>query len=299
MDTADAASLFAQLTTTAGLAGASREPIRVWERSGVERLRMAGGQTVVFKYAEAPFDTEDTTLVALAGRGLPVPALLAAMHRDQMLAMLIEDLGPAGREAADDDGISCAVTLHAAGEISHLPRLGHGTLACLPQRSLTAARRHWPHAQDIHDMLQSLTEAAGTRAADAELEPFGVCHSEFNPTSVHIGPCGRTTMLDFARAFNGPELLDLASWLGTTEPPDPGRVDDLLHRYVAAGGDRHALTPRGGLPAAAWALGWHRAWAADWFIDRAPHWATAPGADQAWQDAVRRHLLEATTLLKA
>jgi hypothetical protein len=69
---------------------------------------------------------------------------------------------------------------------------------------------------------------------------------------------GRMRMLDFVRAFNGPGLLDLASRPGTTEDPDPGRVEGLLHRYVAVGGTEHVLHQRGGLPAAEWALGWHR-----------------------------------------
>jgi hypothetical protein len=299
MDTTDVDALFSRLTAAAGTAGGSREPIRIWARSGVERVRLTGGGTVVFKYAEAPFDTEDTALSALAGRGLPVPALIGAAHRDGVLGMLIEDLGPAEREAGDDDGVAAAVALHAVDEIAGLPRLGQDVLACLPKRSLKAARRHWPQATEIHDMLRSLAEAAEARAAGAGLAPFGLCHSEFHPTSIHIGTGGRMTMLDFARAFNGPGLLDLASWPGTIEAPDPGRVDELLRRYVAAGGNGDALAERGGLPAATWALGWHRVWAVDWFIDRAPHWATDAEADQGWQDAVRRHLGEATTLLKS
>lgn len=298
MDTTDINALFGQLTEAAGLAGASRDPIRVWARSGVERLHPIGGESVVFKYAEAPFDTEDTVLAALAERGLPVPALIAAAHRGDTLGMLIEDLGPEEREADDADGVAAAVALHAAGEISVLPRLGQRVLAFLPTRALTAARRHWPTAGDIHDMLAALAEAAEARAGGAELAPFGLCHSEFHPTSVHIGADGRLRMLDFARAFNGPGLLDLASWPGTVADPDPGRVEELLHAYVTAGGAKDALRERGGLPAAQWALGWHRLWAVDWFIDRAPHWATDPGADQAWQDAIRRHLAEATGLLK-
>jgi hypothetical protein len=298
MDTTDVNALFSQLTKAAGMSGASRDPIRVWARSGVERLHSVDGESVVFKYAEAPFDTEDTILAALAERGLPVPALIASAHRGDVLGMLIEDLGPEERDADDADGVAAAVSLHAEGEISVLPRLGQHVLAFLPERSLKAARHHWPDARDIHAMLTALAEAAKARSEGAELAPFGLCHSEFHPTSVHIGASGRLRMLDFARAFNGPGLLDLASWPGTVEDPDLGRVEELLHIYVAAGGAKDALTDRGGLPAAQWALGWHRLWAVDWFIDRAPAWATDPEADQAWQTAVRRHLTEATTLLK-
>jgi Phosphotransferase enzyme family len=298
MDTADVSALFRQLAGAAHLDGAIREPIRVWDRSGVERLRLSGGTSVVFKYAEAPFDAEDTILAALAARGLPVPAVYCAAHRGDILGMLLEDLGPEQRAAEDDDGAAAAVTLHAAGEIPGLPRLGQDDPAGLPARSLTAARHHWPDAAGIHDMLQSLATAASARAQGAGTAPSGLCHSEFHPTSVHIGAGNQMRMLDFARAFNGPGLLDLASWPGTTGDPDPGRVEGLLHHYVAAGGTRHVLRERGGLPAADWALGWHRVWAAAWFIDRAPAWAAGPEADQAWRTAIGRHLAEAVTLLK-
>lgn len=297
MDAADVDALFSRLTSVTGMAGASREPIRVWARSGVERLRLSDGGSVVFKYAEAPFDTEDAALSALAARGLPVPALIATAHGEDVLGMLIEDLGPSEREADDNDGIAAALALHAAGEIAGLPRLDRASLAQLPKRSLASAKRHWPDADMIHSMLERLSQLANVRSVGAELAPFGLCHSEFHPTSVHIGVGGRMRLLDFARAFNGPGLLDLASWPGTIDAPDPYRVEDLLHRYVAAGGQDDVLAERGGLPAAVWALGWHRLWAVDWFIDRAPHWANDPEADRGWRDAVRRHLQEAATLL--
>jgi hypothetical protein len=298
MDTTDVNALFGQLTQDAGLASATRDPIRVWARSGVERLHLTGGESVVFKYAEAPFDHEDTILAALAERGLPVPALHASAHRGDVMGMLIDDLGPEGREATDADGMAAAVVLHAAGQIPDLPRLTEQVLAFLPTRSLTAAARHWPDADDIAAMLTDLAAAADTRAAGAQLAPFGLCHSEFHPTSIHIDAAGRMRMLDFARAFNGPGLLDLASWLGTLEAPDPDRLAGLLQNYVAAGGADDAVADRGGLPAAHWALGWHRVWAVDWFIDRAPAWAADPEAETTWQTAVRRHLAEAVTLLK-
>jgi Phosphotransferase enzyme family len=297
VDTTNVDTLFQRLAGAAEVAVASREPIRVWARSGVERLRLADGRSVIFKYAEAPFDTEDSVLAALAGRGLPVPALIEAAHREDVLGMLIEDLGPAERDADEDDGIAAAVVLHAAGEVAELPRLDQTILAGLPNRALATATRHWPEAAEIHHMLECLSKLADFRAVGTQFAPFGACHSEFHPSSVHIGAGGRLTMLDFARAFSGPGVLDLASWPGTIEAPDPGRVEDLLHRYVAAGGDSGALAERGGLPAARWALGWHRVWIVDWFIDRAPQWATDAATDQAWREVIRRHLSDAVALL--
>lgn len=79
--------------------------------------------------------------------------------------------------------------------------------------------------------------------------------------SVHIGERG-WHLLDFARAFTGPGLLDLASchgilWLDT---PDPARTLGLIESYVATGGPGQALAMRGGPDAASWALSWHRVW---------------------------------------
>lgn len=74
MDTSVIDALFIRLTSAAAMPEASREPIRVWARSGVERVHSASGASVIFKYAEAPFDTEDANLAALTARGLPVPA---------------------------------------------------------------------------------------------------------------------------------------------------------------------------------------------------------------------------------
>jgi hypothetical protein len=78
MDAADAAALLSPLLKTAGLdPDPGREPIRVWSRSGVERLQVSGGGTVVFKYAQEPFDREHLALNLAARSGLPVPRVLA------------------------------------------------------------------------------------------------------------------------------------------------------------------------------------------------------------------------------
>ena len=42
----------------------------------------------------------------------------------------------------------------------------------------------------------------------ARLAPYGLCHSEFHPTSLHVGASG-WRLLDWARAFRGPGLIDL------------------------------------------------------------------------------------------
>lgn len=136
------------------------------------------------------------------------------------------------------------------------------------------------------------------RAAGAELPPFGWVHSEFHPTSLHF-TTDRWYLLDFARAFTGPGLLDLASWHGTTAAPDPARLRGFIEAYVAAGGHRDALAERGGLAAESWALGWHRVWASEWFIDQALNWIANPEDDPLYIPVVHRHLEAAVRLLEA
>src|SRR5690606_42028412 len=93
-----------------------------------------------------------------------------------------------------------------------------------------------------------LVRAAETRAGRAVTPPSGWVHSEFHPESVFVGDNG-VYLHDFARAFHGPGLLDLASWSGTVGPPDPDRTRAFLEAYVHAGGARQALARRGGLEA--------------------------------------------------
>jgi hypothetical protein len=143
----------------------------------------------------------------------------------------------------------------------------------------------------------ALTAAAETRAKDAELAPFGLVHSEFHHTSLHVTDQGMR-ILDLARAFVGPGLLDLASWSGTVDAPDVESLWDLIDLYRAEGGAPEAAADRGGIDAASWGLGWHRVWVAEWFA-RQLDLGWAEGAEDAWLNAITRHLLEAATLLKA
>ncbi|GAA1801536.1 hypothetical protein GCM10009682_24350 [Luedemannella flava] len=131
----------------------------------------------------------------------------------------------------------------------------------------------------------------------ADRQPFGLCHGELHPTSLHRGPAG-LRLLDFGKAFHGPGLLDLATWFGTRHRPDHDRVAHLLGLYVAAGGHPDALASRGGLPAATWALGWHRVWAAAWFIEQAATGAFDATTDTAHGVIVHRQLTSAAALLR-
>lgn len=298
MSTADVAALLPTLLADAGLPAAPiREPLRVWAHSGVERLRFPGQASVVLKYADAPFDREHLALRLAERHGIPVPHVQAARTRPGILAMLMDDLGEPDREASDEDGAHAAVQFHKVNAEScpWLTRVDQAALVVMPHR--IAASLEQLGLPGPAKLARALEPAAARRAAGAGLAPFGLCHSEYHPTSLHIGRRG-WHLLDLARAFTGPGLLDLASWHGTVNDPDPARTQALVESYVAAGGPRQALAVRGGLDAASWALGWHRVWVADWFTAQIEHgWAA--GAEIIWATAITRHLTEAASLLRA
>jgi hypothetical protein len=297
MNATDALGLLPSLLADAGLpADPAREPLRVWAHSGVERLRFPGRASVVLKYADAPFDREHLALRLAARQGVPVPRVQAARTVPGALLMIMDDLGEPAREASDHDGARAAVRLHAADPAAGtwLARVDTATLAAMPHRM--AARLAGLHLPEPAGLAWALTVAATHRASGAELPPFGLCHSEYHPTSLHIGPRD-WRLLDFARAFIGPGLLDLASWHGTIDDPDTARTQSLIESYAAAGGHKQVLAPRGGLDAASWALAWHRVWVANWFTEQIERrWAE--GAEDTWATAITRHLTEAACLLR-
>ena len=71
----------------------------------------------------------------------------------------------------------------------------------------------------------------------------------------------------------------------------------LIHAYVAAGGHPDAEADRGGLPAARWALGWHRVWAAWWLLSAAAAGHHQAAADRRHTQVVLRQLQGALDLL--
>lgn len=175
-----------------------REGLHVWVMSAVERVHLEGGQTVILKSAVRPFDHEDRILRHAAAHGVPVAPVLTSTHGDGWMAMLLEDLGAAPpRRGPLSEGAEAAVAVHACPPLDGLQTLDAAALADLPMRALAAldalqAGGRWTGADEVRSALGRLSGVAVRRARGAELPPFGMCHSEFHPTSLVGGGASST-----------------------------------------------------------------------------------------------------------
>lgn len=281
---------------------ARREPLRVWAMSGVERVHLPDSRSVILKYATGPYVKEAAVLRHVAAAGVPVPRLLSAATRGSVAAMVLEDLGGAFRDPTLDEAAHAAVAVHHVAAPAEAAQLDLGTLVGLPASCLTSVTEladtgRWADVAPERVMLEELAAFAEARSQGAERPPFGLCHGEFNPTSLHIGDAG-WRLIDWAGPINGPGLLDLAGWQYTTHAPDFRAFDALVAAYVAAGGPVAAKSPRGGLPPAQWAFGWHRLCIVDWYLQQATIWIADRAMDTRYQVAVRRHLAEAVACFR-
>lgn len=279
---------------------ANHTVLHSWELSHVERLSTPEG-SLIFKCATEPFTHEHDNLTAAWQAGVKVPRLRATSRTPIMLGMLMEDLGAPVRSATDADGIAAAIQLHSAASPDFLSPGDTEWLRSLPSRALRSLhllqQERWSNTDDMSITLQEIEKAAGTRAEGAILRLFGWVHSEFHPESLLITDT-RVYMFDLARAFRGPDLIDLASWHGTIDPPAPDTMRAFLETYVDEGGPAQTVHDRGGLPVQNWALGWHRVWVAEWFLDQALMWINNPASDPAYIKVVRRHISDAARLLR-
>ncbi|MET8358862.1 phosphotransferase [Micromonospora sp. NPDC005171] len=279
-----------------------RQIIQTWELSSVERWFFPDGSSLICKIATAPFTGEATVLCALNNQQAPVPLLNGYTMRPNGLGMLMEDLGEPSRTATLAEAAATAQWAHATAGIPNLPTFDEGGLARLPGQGLDALDelrrqgRFTHDAEGIEAVLQRLAATARHRANGAERPPFGLCHGEFHRTSLHVSRTG-CRLVDWAKAFTGPGLLDLATWFGTRRPTEPRLLSKLIHAYVAAGGHPEAEADRGGLSAARWALGWHRVWAAWWLLTTAAAGHHPASADRRHTQVVLRQLQGALDLL--
>lgn len=278
-----------------------RTQVRVWEMSGVERLGFTDGPGLIFKWAREPFTAEADVLRHVHGQGVRVPDVVASSRRGGLLGMLMQDLGQADRDATEDDAVTAAIAVHEAKAPDGLPVLDRAALTALPGNALARltelrAAKRWEQTADLDRTLTALRAHADRLADGTDLAPYGLCHSEFHPTSLHIREDG-WWLLDWARSFIGPGLLDLASWQGTQQPANPASLRRMIWAYIRAGGAAETSRPRAGLPAEVWALGWHRLWIIAWYLEQAVVWMPDPDRDGMVISVVRRHLREAAGFL--
>ena len=279
-----------------------REEIRVWSMSGVERLHLSSGRTAILKYAAEVFAAEPHIMQHASAHGVPVPSLWGHEEQDDgSVVMIMEDLGPEVREPSINDAAAAAVAIHKCPPPPYGETSDAEGLARLPGQAmrwlddLQDAGR-WSDVEDFRRQLGALEKVAPRRAMGATIPPYGMCHSEFHPTSIHIGAGDRLTIMDWARAYTGSGLLDLVSWQGTPEPLDLDAVSELISAYVAAGGPEEAMAERGGLPAHVWAGGWDKLWVTEWFLQSCSRWGN-PAHDDLMRKAISVHLAEAVECL--
>lgn len=279
------------------------EVLHEWRLSAVARLHRRRGDTLIYKLASAPFTGEDRVLTHMAHHELPVPRLLDALHRDQQLAMLLDDLGTPPRAPGIPDAATAAVAIHQVPPPSWLPVWDETRLAALPEECavmLDDLRGHGryrsPDAKTLDALLARLSRVAHRRADGATRPPFGTVHGELHPSALHLGYLG-WHVLDWAMTLHGPGLLDLAAWFGLRHPPNMPAARSLLDAYVHAGGHPDARAPRGGVPAETWTLAWHRIQSAHWLLDCAVRGIDGPDTDHRHLAVLHRNLTHATTLL--
>lgn len=222
--------------------------------------------------------------------------MIAALQAGSRAGILMTDLGQPARPATPTDAAPLAARIHRAPG-NGLPAID-AALAAMPERIAARATRHG--LSEITARTAAVIARSARRlAAPAIIQPIGLCHSEWHPDSILIGDCGQPHVYDWARAFRGPALLDPASWHGTRNAPDLAAARALVEAYVKAGGHRASLADRAGLPAEAWALGWHRVWAADWYVQQL-EMGWIPGQYLSVQrQAIERHVAEATAVLRS
>ena len=278
-----------------------REVLWDWQLSRVERAFLVDGSSIILKRSKSPLIDEGRILQSLRDTDIPLADLYLAHAEDDTLTLLMEDLGPSKRQPTLKEGAAFAVRAQAAPPPENIRVMDEQALQGLPLKILEgieslASSGRWRRVDRLLGLLDRINAFAPDLSQGATTPPFGLCHSEFHPTSLHVGTV-KTALVDWARAFVGPGLLDLASWFDIVNPPDRTACRSLIDAYVAAGGAPETSARRGSLPAENWAFFWHRLGAVEWWVASCTSWMNDHTQDPAWQQAVEGRLKDAHSFL--
>ena len=279
----------------------SREVLWDWRLSRVERVHLNDGRSIILKRSRSPMKDDGRVQATLEGSGIPLTELHLVWSNCDTVTIVMEDLGPSRRNATPEEGAKVAVRVHAANPPAGLPVLGGDALCQLPSdiesgiKTLDSHGR-WLDLDRIQPTIIGLVKRASELSKNADTAPFGLCHNEFNPTSLHIGT-RKTALVDWGHPFIGPGLIDLAGWFWTTEKPDLEALREMIDAYVTAGGAPESKLERASMEPERWAYFWHRLWIVKWFVICQTTWQADRSQDGDWQRVIERHLGEADQLL--
>jgi len=280
----------------------AREILWEWALSRVERIYLTDGSSLILKRSASPLTDEARIIESISDSDISLANLYTAEECKGVLTMLMEDLGPSVRGPSLLEAASAAARTHAAPSPERLRVLDERGLQELPTSTLQALDElvcagRWRDTERLREQLSYIEEVGRDLSRDAQIPPFGLCHSEFHPSSLHIGKF-KSALVDWARAFTGPGLIDIISYFGTLSVADPTTYRSFIDDYVNMGGAPTAGDDRAGYRAEEWGLFWHRIWVAEWFTTNCTSWMTDTRQDEIYQQAVERHVGEAYAIVR-
>jgi len=278
-----------------------REVLQGTRLSRVERVTLEDGATYIAKRGTHLLIDEADTLRALRGSPIPMADMYVADVEGENLTMLMEDLGPVKIQPTIEDAAEMAARMTQTTPPDHLPTDGREYLERLPQQIKAGIEQlvslgTWKNPDRIRRPVDDIVMAASDLGSGTEIHPFGLCHREYHPTSLHIGT-QKTALIDWQRAYVGPLLPCLANWFPIADAPNLKACRRLIKAYVSAGGAPEAQEKRGDLRPESWAFFWQRVGAAEWWINSQIKWQTNDTQDGSWQRAVERVIVDAQWLL--
>jgi hypothetical protein len=278
-----------------------REVLQSTRLSRVERVIIDDGTTYIAKRGTHLLVDEVDTIRSLHGSPIPIAELYVADIKGESLTMLMEDLGPVKIQPTIEDAAEMAVRMTQTTPPDHLPTEGRESLERQPQNIKSGIEQlvslgTWENPDRIRRPLDDIVKAASDLSSGTELRPFGLCHREYHPTSLHIGT-KKTALVDWQRTYVGPLLPCLVNWFPIADAPNLKACRRLIKAYISEGGDPEAQEKRGDLRPESWAFFWQRVGAAEWWINSQINWQTNDTQDGSWQRAVERAIVDAQWLL--